>query len=243
MTLSSGQMSVTCDTEYPFKDTLKYTVTSDARADFYVRVPAWATSGASIKVGSKTSSVSADQKTGLYKISVKKGTTSIVYTLPSTVRTDSRANETVAVYKGSLLYALEVTNRNTSTLPKPWDNPDYGHETYNKSYAPPQSRDWQYHNTSPWNYAIDMSTLAYHEKSSSATLPNPIFTAGAPPGYITAKACQIDWPMAFNGSVPGYPPTGDAKKCTGKTVQVKLVPYASAKTHMAELPVIDLSAS
>jgi hypothetical protein len=47
--------------------------------------------------------------------------------------------------------------------------------------------------------------------------------------------------MAFDGSVPGYPPTGDAKKCLGDAVEVKLIPYAAAKLHMAELPLIDLS--
>lgn len=221
---------------------LRYTVNADAPMDFYVRVPDWANSDASIEVNSKTSPVSPNPKTGLHRISLNKGTSSITYRLPSTVRTESRANETVAVYKGAVLYALEILNHNTSTRPKPWWNPEYGFEYYNISYAPPQSRDWSYHNTSAWNYAIDPSTLAYRESESiSTTLPSPIFSAGAPPGYMTVNACEIDWPMVFNGSVPGYPPTGEAKKCVGKALEVKLVPYASAKTHMAELPVIDLS--
>ena len=243
-TLEGGQVTVACDTAYPFKYTLSYTVTADAPFDFYVRVPAWATSEASITVGSKTTLLSPDPDTGMHKMSLPKDTTSILYNLLSAIRTESRENNTVAVYKGPVLYALEVTNYNTSTPPKPYWNPQFGLEYYNKSYYPPQSKDWKYHNTSAWNYAIDTTTLAYHDSdpiSSSTALANPLFAPGAPPGYMTAQACKIDWAMAFHGSVPGYPPTGEAKICLGESVEVRLVPYASAKTHMAELPVIDLS--
>ena len=242
--LSGGQVTVDCDTAYPFQDTLSYTVNAESPIDFYVRVPSWADSDACIDVNSKTSSMSPDSETGLHKISLEKGETKVTYTIPSLVRTESRENDTIAVYKGALLYALEISNRNTSTPPKPYYNPEFGLEYYNKSYYPPQSRDWSYHNTSAWNYAIDKTTLLYHGSDSGSTvLANPLFAPGAPPGYITAQACEIEWPMAFDGSVPGYPPTGDAKKCIGDAVEIKLVPYASAKLHMAELPLIDLSGS
>ena len=238
--LSSGRVAVSCDTGYPFTDKMHYQVTAEAPMDFYVRVPAWA-SDASIQIASKTSSLSPDSDTGLHKLSIEKGSTSITYTLGSKVGTESRENDTVAVYKGPVLYALEVTNYNTSTPPKPYYNPDFGEQYYPANYAPPQSRDWTYHSTTPWNYAIDPSTLTYHgSDSESATLASPLFSPRAPPGYMTVQACRIDWPMAFDGSVPGYPPTGDAKGCTSDKVVVRLVPYASAKTHMAELPVMDV---
>ena len=74
----------------------------------------------------------------------------------------------------------------------------------------------------------------------SYQLANPIFEPGGPPGYVTAKACLIEWPL-FKGSVPGYAPTGEARKCVGGVEEVRLIPYGAAKTHMAELAVIDLS--
>jgi len=240
-TLASGTVIVDCTTAYPFLDMLSYTVTANAPFDFYVRVPAWAGSGSSVTVGSNSpTALSPDPQTGLHKLSLPKGKSSVNFTLTSSFRTEDRANETVAVYKGALLYALEVTNTNTSTLPKPYDNT---HTYYSASYAPAQSRDWEYHHTSAWNFAIDLSTLVYHGPNGTSAdyvLANPIFAPGAPPGYITAQACQIDWPL-YLGSVPGYPPTGKAKKCLGAAKEVKLVPYGSAKTHMAGLPVIDPS--
>lgn len=241
--LSGGKVKIQCDTAYPFMDTLEYTIKAAAAFDFYVRVPAWS-SQASIKVNGKSVDMSPDTETGMQKLRLSRGKSSVSYSLPSAVRTVSRENDTVAVYKGPVLYALEVLNHNTSTAPKPWYNPDYGMEYYNTSYYPPQSHDWSYHNTSKWNYAIDASTLQYHgPKSTSTELQNPLFLSGGPPGYVTAKACEIDWPLAFNGSVPGYPPTGGDRKCVSDAVEVKLVPYASAKTHMAELPTVDLSGS
>lgn len=239
--LDGSNVSVSCTTAYPFLDTLSYEVTADAAMDFYVRIPAWASASSCVEVGSSGyATLSPDPDTGLHKVGVAKGTTTISLTLSSDVRTESRENDTVAVYKGALLYALEITNTNTSTLPKPYNKPN---TYFPEGYAPPQSRDWEYHNTSAWNYAVDPTTLIYHgpdDTSATHVLANPIFAPGAPPGYITAQACQIDWPM-FLRSVPGYPPTGDAKQCVGNTTTVRLVPYGSAKTHMAELPVIDLS--
>ncbi|KAK5170315.1 uncharacterized protein LTR77_004902 [Saxophila tyrrhenica] len=240
-TLRGNKVTVKCDTAYPFLDTLTYTIDAEAPFDFYVRLPGWATIDASIKVNSEEVSPILDSETGMQKISLDKGSSTVAYYLPSTVRTESRENNTVSVYKGSVLYALEVTNHNTSTPPKPYDNPGFGDEYFNKCYYPPQSRDWSYHNTSRWNYAIDPETLQYHSPDSSSTsLANPLFGAGGPPGYVTAKACEIEWAMAFNGSVPGYPPNGEKRKCVGKVEKVKLVPYASARTHIAELPVLDL---
>ncbi len=237
--LSGGKVTVECDTAYPFLDTLNYTVEAEAAFDFYLRVPAWATSSASIKIGSNSNALSPDTETGMHKLSLSKGTTTLTYALQSSLRTEARENNTISVYKGALLYALEVTNYNTSTPPKPYTNPSFGTEYYNASYYPPQSRDWQYHSTSKWNYAIDPTTLVYHgPETGSMKLNDPVFEAGGPPGYVTAMGCEVEWPMAFNGSVPGYPPVGAERKCVGEKVEVRLVAYGSARTRMAELPVL-----
>ncbi|KAK3614256.1 hypothetical protein LTR56_027374 [Elasticomyces elasticus] len=238
--LSGGKVTVTATTAYPFLEQLSYTITATAPFDFYVRVPAWAGSSSSLSVGNNSCQpLSPDPATGLHKLSIPRGTATVSYLVSSSIRTESRENDTVAVYKGPLLYALDISNTNTSTLPKPFNDPS---TYFNASYAPPESRDWEYHNTSAWNYAIDPSTLTYHspeDVSASYELVNPIFASGVAPGYMTVRGCEIEWPL-FLGSVPGYPPTSEAKKCVSAAQEVRLVPYGSAKTHMAELPVIDL---
>ncbi|KAK5156997.1 hypothetical protein LTS14_004514 [Recurvomyces mirabilis] len=239
--ISGGSVMVDVTTAYPFFGQLNYSITAGSSFDFYVRVPAWAASGSRISCGSNESTpLSPDPVSGLHKISLPKGTSTVLYNLESDVYTESRENDTIAVHKGALLYALEISSTNTSTAPKMWNNPG---SFYNDSYAPPQSKDWEYHNTSAWNFAVDPKTLQYHGPDSESpdyALANPIFAPNAPPAYISVMGCLIDWPLAF-GSVPGYPPTGEAKKCTAPAQKLRLVPYGSAKTHMSDLPIIDLA--
>ena len=238
--VASGMVQVRCDTNYPFSGRLQYSITSDGAFDFYVRVPAWYVARtSSIRVGhGRALPLSPDPTTGLHKLCLPAGKSSVSYNLGSAIRVDSRANDTVAVYQGALLYALEIGSTNSSTLPKNWANQSY----YPAGYAPPQSRDWTMMNTSAWNVAIDPSTLAFHSNlAAGGQLASPIFAPGAPPTWMSVKACKIDWPL-FKGSVPGDAPPKASRKCLADSFMAKLRPYGSAKLHMAELPTMDLSA-
>ena len=35
---------------------------------------------------------------------------------------------------------------------------------------------------------------------------------------MTVKACEVEWGMAFNGSVPGFPPPKGERRCGGESV-------------------------
>ncbi|KAJ6441195.1 putative AC transposase [Purpureocillium lavendulum] len=83
------------------------------------------------------------------------------------IRTEARSNNTVAVFHGSLLYALELRTKTTSSYP---------------------------HATSAWNVAVDPSTLEYHGLRGSR-LPDPVFAQGAPPNYMTVDGCEIEWDL------------------------------------------------
>ncbi|KAL9056025.1 MAG: hypothetical protein Q9162_003204 [Coniocarpon cinnabarinum] len=233
---SGGQVSIDCETNYPFGSTLTYTITSAGAFDLLVRVPAWASGDSSIAVGNAASgSLSPDPTTGLHTVSLQGGQNTVTYKLGSSVYTTPRANDTVAVYNGALLYALDVPNSNHSIYPRTPDG-----SAAQPAGLPSQSVDWVFTNTSAWNYAIDPSTLRYQQSIDDSTqLPDPVFAPGNTGNSITARACRIDWPL-WLGSVPGAPPTGDQRKCVGDPETVTLVPYGSAKTRMAELPTIDL---
>lgn len=232
-------MTVDCETNYPFEDVLSYSITAEKPLDFYVRQPTWA-SGATLSQQS-----SFDSETGLHKISLPAGASTFTYIIETAVRTEPRANDTVAVYRGQLLYAAEISAKVTSTGPHAYHN-----ETlYPANYAPPQARDYTMINTTEWNIAIDPSTIIYHPRAAQATsygqgaaidpLPTPIFASGAPPMYMTVQSCLIDWPL-FMDSVPGSPIPKSERKCLSEAFETKLVPYGSAKVRMTELPTIDL---
>lgn len=177
-----------------------------------------------------------DSASGLQKIAVPAGKSSITYNIGTEVRTEARANDTVAVYRGQLFYALKIGAEITSAPPKNY----YNLTTYREGYAPPESRDYTMLNTTEWNIAIDPSTIKYHPASDpQAPLPTPIFASGKPPMYMTVQACLVDWPLFMN-SVPGWPIPKEERKCLGDKFEANLVPYGSAKLRMSELPTIEL---
>ncbi|KAK5018466.1 hypothetical protein BJ546DRAFT_1061617 [Cryomyces antarcticus] len=282
-TLGSGnKVTVTCDTNYPFESTLQYTINADKTFDFHVRVPGWYVSASSFinfgdsnpgnrgyqpQIHQAPQKLSPDTATGMHKISVPAGTSTIGYTLGADVVVEPRSNDTVAIHHGALLYALTPGQTVQKLPPRDWQNKT----VYPTDYYPPQVHDTYMLNTSAWNIAIDPSTVKFQSKSSSSSsspasshmagqntnghrptspnttppqtqappLPNPIFAPGAPPTSITAMACEIGWPI-YKG-VPSPLLLKRDRACLGGAFEVSLVPYGAAKLHVAEFPTVDLS--
>ena len=244
-TVESGAVSIETQTNYPFTDTLNYTIQSDGPFDFYLRVPQWSNS-TTISIGSNNNSsqstpltTSMDPASRLHKISIQPGTTHLTYNINTPIRMASRANDTVAIYRGQLLYALYIPPSITSGPPKYSRN----QTEYPAGSTPPEVLDYTMLNTTAWNVAIDPETLVYHTGTESPDqepeLPVPTFEDGGLPMSMSVKACLIDWPL-FRGAVPGNPIPMEDRRCLGEVFNATLVPYGSAKLHMSDLPVIDL---
>lgn len=234
-TIAGCKVTVDCQTKYPFDDILVYNIQADTPFDFFVRVPSWAKDSL---LTSTTCNLpqSDDPSTGLRKVHISPGNTTLTYTIMTDdVRIKPLANDTIAIYRGQLLYALEIGADITSGPPK-----HYRNQTLLPPGSPPQALDYTMISTTAWNVAIDPSTIEYHPRTDrSAPLPMPIFAAGNPDMYMAAQACLIDWPV-FNGSVPGTPIPKGERRCLGDAFEARLVPYGSAKLRMTELPTIDL---
>ncbi|KAK0637055.1 hypothetical protein B0T17DRAFT_588031 [Bombardia bombarda] len=226
---------IECDTAYPFDNTLQYTINSSKDFDLYVRVPSWFTPDtSSIRIGDSSSALQPDPETGLHRIRVSSGSTTINYTIGAAIRAETRANNTVAVYYGNLLYALDVGSSVKSSYPHAY----YDAQGEGLDYLPfPELRDYYVNNSKAWNVAIDPSTLQYHGLGGGATLPTPIFEYGAPPTYVTVQGCEIAWGL-YLGATPDLVPND--RTCLGGSSTYRLIPYGSAKVHMSELPVVEL---
>ncbi|KAK3318772.1 hypothetical protein B0H66DRAFT_497544 [Apodospora peruviana] len=225
--------TIECDTAYPFDNTLTYTITSDKGFDLFVRVPSWYDPDKS-SIGGRVSALQPDAETGLHKISIPSGTitATVTYKIGATIRTEPRANNTVAVYYGNLLYALDVGFTNESSYPHAY----YESQGPGLDYLPfPQARDYYVSWSKPWSVAIDPSTLQYFGMGQDAALPKPIFEYGAPPTYISVQGCEIAWALHL-GAAPGLVPAN--RTCVGEKNTYKLIPYGSAKVHMSELPTV-----
>ncbi|KAK5658322.1 hypothetical protein OQA88_2298 [Cercophora sp. LCS_1] len=230
--VTTSLATITCDTAYPFDHTLTYTVNATGKLDLYLRVPLWYDADTTTLTFDETVySVQPDAKTGMQMIPLKKGLTTIVYKIGTSIRAEQRANNTVAVYYGNLLYALDVGSTNTSSYPHSYKD---ARGTGFADIPFPQVRDYYVKNTKPWNVAIDPSTLRY-SSDGVGQLPTPLFAYGAPPNYMTVKGCEIEWDLYLDAT-PGPAPLN--RTCVKGSEEFRLIPYGSAKVHMSELPVV-----
>ncbi|KAL9113154.1 MAG: hypothetical protein Q9227_002766 [Pyrenula ochraceoflavens] len=229
-------LTVDCATNYPFNHVFYYTISSSGPFTFSVRVPGWAIfSGTTFQLnGAHTVPAMPDFVTGMANINIPAGNNVLVYRIGASIRVEPRANDTVAIYHGALLYALPVTGNYSFTSPANYP-PGSG--------APLEAHDWTILPNSPWNVAIDINTLYFydHDNRDDEQLPNPIFEQNAPPVVISALVCEIGWNLT-NGYA-GNPPLPGQRNCTGPAFTVGLTPFGAAKLHMAELPTVDLSPS
>ncbi|KAL8860707.1 MAG: hypothetical protein Q9178_002737 [Gyalolechia marmorata] len=252
-TLPSGtQVALSCNTTYPFGDILRYTFTASAPFTLNLRVPSWVTiykvnvssySGSSPKTYD-SSSLFPDPHTGMLPLSLLE-TGTVEYKLHTSIRTEDRGNSTISIYHGALLYALDVGYSDTIISNSIYTSSTiYTFNSDNETLLhsiPNQAHDHLIVNTKPWNIAIDPSTLFYHTRNTSSvddsnggTLPNPIWAYEAPPSYITAQGCEIEW--GIEKGLPAPPPLMGERKCVGDVREVVLRPYGSLKVHMAVLP-------
>ncbi len=251
-TASNTSVTVASDTSYPFSPILNYNISASAPFTFHFRVPSWyvpANSSVSLNDNGAEYPLAPDPYTGLTPISIPAGNNTVKFTLGAKIQVLPRANSTVAIYYGSLLYALDVGQNMTTLAPNLNDvshtNGDDPHNT-SSPILPSEVHDFAFTNTTPWNIAIDISTLTFHttlNHTSEKTLANPIFEYGAPPTYITGKGCQISWPL-YRGLPEPLPALANGtthRNCTGDVTDIVLRPYGSLKIHMAELPTVDLS--
>lgn len=218
---------------YPFGHSLSYTISATAPFNFYVRIPTWADATSTITGPSNVSSepLSPSEK-GLQKIAIPAGEeTSFTIDLDTMPRVEMRANNTAGIYYGALLYSLAIEYTETDTVPLQYRT---------QAILPSNTTNAHTHDhimvpTSIWNIAIDPSQIEVVPKNIT-TIPNPIWELGAPPTELRVAAVEIEWPLLYD--TPDIPPLNPVVK--GKPFSARFVPYASAKLHMSNLPVVSL---
>jgi len=215
---SNNNVTVAVDTLYPFSDTLTTTITATKAFTYYVRIPSWVVGGTISINGGAAKAVSPSN--GLQAVSAAVGTTKFVLNLPAAITTDSRPHGSIAVQRGPLHYAMDIS-RNQTVLA----------QNAQQSLAV----DLEFDATAAWQYAIDPTTLKFHNVPPSGALPSPVFDSGKSPMTITATACPITWATAGD-TFAASPPTNPA--CTGAKKTITLSPYGTTKLRIGEFPVM-----
>ncbi|KAL1745004.1 hypothetical protein HDZ31DRAFT_82266 [Schizophyllum fasciatum] len=229
-------VQVTVDTLYPFGNVLKYSVTASAPFDFKIRVPSWAkTDGSTISVGGgEVKPLEVDSGTSLYKVKIQKGSTDIVVVLDMQVGVEKRLNDAVAVSRGPLNYALELTYNTTTT-----EGLRCARQLYT-SERPIQTDNHTVDNillpTSDWALAINPDTITVHDNSNKTdALPTYTWQPGNQPVSMTVQACTIEWEIV-NGTASAPPPSPNA--CTGDVFEARLLPFGASQLRLGEIPVM-----
>ena len=208
------------ETEYPFRGTIRLTVTPAAAVSFplRVRIPAWA-KGASILVNGELQPHSSAGEAKFAKIdrTWKPGDrVEIAFPMKPTFAEDGY-RESVSVQRGPLVFSYPIG------------------ETWVKLRTRGMTADWQVFPSTEWNYALAVDE---ERASSLRSEEHPVggspFSLAATPVTVQVNARKVSPWRAEDGVanvVPQSPVTSDEAEET-----ITLVPYAAAKLRITAFP-------
>ncbi|EEQ89916.1 uncharacterized protein BDCG_05036 [Blastomyces dermatitidis ER-3] len=237
-TRSGTKANIRCETNYPFENVLYYRVDAGGQFTFSFRVPLWANNvESSVSIdGAPGSLLQPNPATGMHHVDLTPGKHVVIVSFATAVRVEPRANDTVAIYHGALLYSLPIDAQITSVKT-------------NYPGAPNNAQEYTMKPTSKWGLAIDPSTVRFNglapasdAPNNVSRLPNPLWAEKETPTSISAMVCEIKWELT-EPKERGYapePPLVGQRECIGRPFEINLVPYGGARLHMAELPTVKL---
>jgi hypothetical protein len=218
-------------TNYPFAETLDYTITSKTDFDFSVRIPQWTDKADGyVKINNLRKDPLRPNKDGLHRFQIKKGITKIEIFIPMEISVVTR-NETVGIYRGPILYASDIKYTESSHPALNWTD----RKPLPDNHVHPKSKDHTLTRISNWKFAIDPRSIKVkNEGRHDRKLPNPIFSRENAPVSLEVDAYPIDWPITLDTAA--LPPVNPVAQKSEKQ-KLKLIPFAAAKLHIAQFPV------
>lgn len=264
--LKDDGITISCESNYPFVPcALRYTIISNKPFEFFIRIPSWATSSSTIKtLGPDSESRSdpfvsnasaGDGLESLYRVNVPSAMTyEIAITMNAEVRTEKHAGGSISIYYGPLLYAYEIDFETRTRLPRNYkdqasdcteiaavkdqDDEPWKSHTRDNDYIPRQD----------WGIAIDPSKdikvvvgkgpWRDGDEKDVLDLPDPLWSSGSSPVHLEVSAVKVDWPIR-NGTAADVVDV-DTNARQGSPFVARLVPYATAKLHIAQFPTVQL---
>ena len=222
-TIAGAPVTVTLETDYPFRQDLHFTVETAGPTRFalLLRIPAWATAARLVLPDGREV---APPSGAFYRVERDwEGLEELTLTLPAAAAWQQGHNGAVALVRGPLVYSLP--------LGEDWRRI---HEDVPGRELP--HGDWEVHPTTPWNYAVeaDVDTPeAAVEFLESPVGELPFSPAGAPVSAVVSARRLPAWQLV-NGSAADTP-VGPVDSDEPRE-ELTFIPYGCTNLRMTEFP-------
>ena len=220
------------ETNYPFEETICFRFTSGKKSpavffSLHLRIPAWCKQ-ASVKVnGTLVQEPEGDQVISLAR-DWKNGDV-VELTLPMQVTGSRWAENSVAIERGPLLYALKIGEKWKKTTGDKSISSHYG-DFYYEVFP-----------TSSWNYSIpqhclDSMSTAFRVVKRNVQAVYPWNLENAPVEIKTTGKKINHWTL-YNGSAGPLPYSIQEQLPPGGEEEITLIPYGCTTLRITEFPV------
>jgi DUF1680 family protein len=216
--VKGGVVTITEQTEYPFRDTVKLTVKPEkpARFPLVLRIPAWADKAAVRVNGSPVSGVRSG---AFHRIERDwKNGDAVDIDFSAAVRVSRWYNDSIAMESGPLVFSLRIG------------------EDWRRLRDRAPAADWEVHPTTKWNYALlvdEQSPAGSVEVVQKPVGEFPFSPEGAPL-ELKVKGRELPGWKIENGSAA--PPPASPVMSSRPLETLTLIPYGSAKLRITEFP-------
>ena len=209
-TAGGKRIAIDVETDYPFGDTVTYLVReAETNVSLKIRIPGWCQKPELLAEGAQVRREGKD-----FWIAEHLGPGSrITVRYPMDVRFSKWYHGSVAVERGSLVYALKME------------------ENWKKERECCGIADYSVSSTKPWNYALNLQDIPKTEIREKVQNP---FSHETPPSQIRIKAKRVkEWEMVCNsaGPVPDSPVSSAEKE-----ERITLIPYGATALRISQFP-------
>jgi hypothetical protein len=222
-----ADVKITEETEYPFRDTVTFTIDTSKTAKFplYLRIPRWCDS-ASVSINGKPASA---QSKPLAFLRINRrwhngDTVALRLPMKLAVHRWPKNQDAVSVDYGPLSFSLDIQERFAK----------YGDRK-------PDWPEWEVFPQSPWNYGLVLDAKdpasSFKLTESDGPLASQPFTPETAPIKLEAEGRRIpDWQADSNnvvGKLPASPVASDQPD-----EKITLIPMGAARLRVSMFPVI-----